>query len=227
MLQHPSAFAKEHPGHINLHKTQTKSTQHDPGSGFTSPQPWNRYTQASTHNAAPWRSLRVAPYSRGRGRVGRIVANPHRNRSLILNNNSGTSLQSAKELSPDSVPSTTKAVQSEDEEAVHLQSSNRWVTKRDRHMQLINSSVYDKEIQTRNKAIEETRRQKALRKDQREKQKIERHLITLASGAGQASNAVHEVSINGLRFHVADGGSKLVRIRGNNLDNRTQLFSRS
>ena len=169
----------------------------------------------------------MAPYGRSRGRAGRIAANPHRNRTLVLNNKSGASLQSAKELGPESIPSSTKAVQSEDVEPLPLQSRNRWVTKRDRHMQLINSSVYDKETQTRNKAIEETRRQKAFQKDQREKQKIERHLNTLTSRTGQTTKLVHEVLINGLRFNVADGGSKLVRIRGKHLDNGTHLFSRS
>ena len=94
-------------------------------------------------------------------------------------------------------------------------------------MQLINSSVYDKETQARKKAIEETRRQKALQRDQREKQKIERHLNGLNSRPGQASGVVHEVSINDLGFHVVDGGSKLVRIRGESHDNGTRLFSRS
>lgn len=166
----------------------------------------------------------MAPYSRGRGRAGRTVPNPHRNRTLVLNNKPGASLPSAKELSADSTPSGTKAIQSEDEEPILLQSTNRWVTKRDRHMQLINSSVYDKETQTRNKAIEETRRLKALQKDQREKQQIERHLNTLTSRAGQATNVVREVSINGLKFHVADGGSKLVRIRGENYDSGRLFF---
>ena len=229
MPQYPDTFANGHAGHINLHKTQANPTQHDPVSGFVPPQPWNRYTQASSNdlNATPWRSSRVAPYSRGRGRAGRIVANPHRNRTLVLNNQSGASLNSAKELSPDPTPSGAKAVLLEDEEPMPLQSTNRWVTKRDRHMQLINSSVYDKETQARNKAIEETRRQKALQKDQREKQKIERHLHTLTSRAGQATNVVREVSINGLRFHVADGGSKLVRLRGKNHVSGRRLSSRS
>lgn len=169
----------------------------------------------------------MAPYSRGRGRAGRIMANPHRNRTLVLNNKAGTSLPSAKELSPDSGPSGTKPVPSEVEEPIAVQSTSRWVTKRDRHMQLINSSVYDKETQARNKAIEETRRQKALHKDQREKQKIARHFNTLTFRGGQATNVVHEISVNGLRFHVADGGSKLVRMRGENHDDGTRLFSRS
>lgn len=83
-------------------------------------------------------------------------------------------------------------------------------------MQLINSLVYDKETQARNKAMEETRRQKALENDQREKHQIARHLKTLTFCAGQASDVAREVIINGLRFQVGDGGSKLVRIRGKN-----------
>ena len=96
------------------------------------------------------------------------------------------------------------------------QGKERWVTKHDRHMQLINTSIYDKDTQTRQKAIEETRRQKVLRRDQREKLKIERHLKGLASKSGKAvaTPAVHEIVINGLRFHVLDGGSKLARILG-------------
>ena len=169
----------------------------------------------------------MAPYSRGRGRAGRIVANPHRNRTLVLNNKSGASLPSAKELGSGSKPSGTEPVPSEDEDPIAMQSTSRWVTKRDRHMQLINSSVYDKETQARNKAIEETRRQKALQKDQREKQKIARHFNTLTFRAGQATNVVHEISVNGLRFHIAVGGSKLVRMRGEDHDDGTRLFARS
>ncbi|KAK4697622.1 hypothetical protein P7C71_g498, partial [Lecanoromycetidae sp. Uapishka_2] len=103
-----------------------------------------------------------------------------------------------------------------DEETESSKTSNGWVMKRDRHMQLINTSVYDKETQARNKAIEETRKQKSLKRDQREKQKIERHLSSLRSHTsyGATAASVHEISINGLRFHVIDGGSKLARIRG-------------
>ena len=168
----------------------------------------------------------MAPYSRGRGQAGKIVANPHRNRTLVLNNALGPSLPSSEEHSPKSTPASTKAVHSEDEEPLPRQSTNGWVTKRDRHMQLINSSVYDKETQARRRAMEETRRQKAFKKDQREKQKIERHLNALNFRTGQAMDVVHKVLINGLSFQVADGGSKLVRIRGENHD-RGNAFSQS
>ena len=226
MPHHLSPLADKHPGHINLHKTQTTPVQHDSNSGFAPSRPWARYTEASSNNlnAAPWRSPRVAPYSRGRSRAGRIAPNPHRNRTLVLNNSPGVSLSNAKERSSDSAPPGSKAWPSENEEPVSLQSANRWVTKRDRHMQLINSSVYDKETQARNRAMEETRRQKALEKDQREKQKIERHLNTLTSRTGQPTSVLHEISIHGLRYRVADGGSKLVRIRGSNHDHGRHLF---
>ena len=220
VLQRLSAFANEHQGHINLHKTQATPARNDPNSGLVPSRPWNRYTQALSNDpsTAPWRSSRVAPYSRGRdrGRAGRIMTNPHRNRTLVLNNASASWLPSAGEHSPDCIPTNTKAFSSEDKEPISVQSTDRWVTKRDRHMQLINSSVYDKETQARNKAMEETRRQKALENDQQEKHKIARHLRTLTSCAGQASDVAHEVSVNGLRFQVADGGSKLIRIRGEN-----------
>lgn len=89
-------------------------------------------------------------------------------------------------------------------------------------MQLINSSIYDKETQVRNKAIEETRRQKNLRRDQREKHKIVQHLKALGpqTGRSTAASAMHEILINGLRFQVLDGGSKLARIRSENLVNK-------
>ena len=98
------------------------------------------------------------------------------------------------------------------------QVTGTWVSKRDRHMQLINSSIYDKETQFRNKAIEETRKQKAARRDQREQQKIERYLQSLASASNPSSSTpkVHDITVNGLRFHVLAGGGKLARIRGEN-----------
>lgn len=89
-------------------------------------------------------------------------------------------------------------------------------------MQLIKSSVFDKETQIRSKAIDQTRRQKALQRDRRERHKIEKHLEGLGVNPRRSSTmlsaatnlAFYEIAINGLRFRVMDGGSKLVRIRG-------------
>lgn len=172
----------------------------------------------ASSSSTPWPTSRGASYSRGRGRIGKVVVNPHRNRTLVLNNKAGTHAQGNEEPNSDShqlgTNLSTSGLRDGNEPS---QSANGWVTKRDRHMQLINTSIFDKETQVRNKAIEETRKQKALRKDQREKQKIERHLKTLAphnSGHAITTRTVHEVTIDGLRFHVLDGGSRLARVRG-------------
>ena len=151
------------------------------------------------------------------------MANPHRNRSLVLNNKAGTSAQTTDDP-------VSKDAQSKPE-TLEVQIKNRkeptqrptgWVTKRDRHMQLINSSIFDKETQLRNKAIEETQKQRSLRKDQREKQRIERHLKALSAypDLNKGTPTIHELLINGLRFQVLDGGSKLARIRGEDTDAR-------
>lgn len=140
------------------------------------------------------------------------MPNPHRHRTLILNNTPGYSNPATGNLA--SNPAQNKDTNPDQSEP--LQAANGWVTKRDRHMQLINSSIYDKETQVRHKAIEETRKQKAARKDQREMQKLERHLKTLTPDHSKsvAVPTIHEITINGLRFHVLNGGSKLARIRG-------------
>ena len=104
-----------------------------------------------------------------------------------------------------------------------------WVTKRDRHVQLINSNIYDKEIQTRNKAIDKTLRRKALEKQKLEKEKINRHLRSFKKNTGGPSqvsvtSTSQEVNIDGLRFIVMNDGSKLRRIRGNTWKMSTFVF---
>ena len=160
------------------------------------------------------------------------MANPHRNRTLVLNNKVGTSAQLIKEPRSEDTHPDSEAIKVDPEDGKEfVQRPTGWVTKRDRHMQLINSSIYDKETQLRNKAIEETRKQKSLRRDQREKQKIQKHLKTLSAYSDQnkATPTVHELLINGLRFHVLDGGSKLARIRGEgaNSEQNTHLSLRN
>ena len=206
-------------GRINLHRTQTPSGQKEHITVSPPPQSWNKPTQGSSKSSPSWRPPRAAPYTRGRGRAGRIAPNPHRNRTLILNNKAGTQAQGVKELGSDTTQPDLEGVKAKVEEP--SQSPAGWVTKRDRHMQLINSSIYSKETQVRNKAIEETRRQKALRRDEREKRKIQRHLKTLNGHPSQnvATSTAHELSINGLRFQILDGGSKLARFSSEHANN--------
>ena len=147
------------------------------------------------------------------------MGSTHRNRVLILN----APVESAHEADVGPQPFADPTVGSSSSNGVAGVNSTTgsWVSKRDRHMQLINTSVYDKETQLRKKAIDETLRQKTLQKGQRERAKIANYLGSVNNHAGRSKVvpsatglANYEISINGLRFRVLNGGSKLSRILG-------------
>lgn len=181
-------------GQINRHKTQT-TQPYQPSSHQS------QYVSRHAPSHPGW-----APYSRGRGR-GRHVA-PHRNRTLVLNNGTPASVHS-NTSSPG--PSSDN-----DGEARQPTTSNGWVAKRDRHMQLINSAVYDKEKQARAKAMEETRKFKEQRRAEREQSKVLRYAQAARGGATVSTTtqpaAAHQILVNDIPFKVTHGGSKLVRV---------------
>ncbi|KAK8114043.1 hypothetical protein PG999_006112 [Apiospora kogelbergensis] len=159
----------------------------------------NTIQQGATHSARG--AYRVAPYPRGNyhgARGGRAPA--YRNKTLVLN---GQSRPAPNADDPTPAPTTPNA--------------SSWVTKTDRHLQLINSNVYEKESQNRANAIEQTQRNLQLRRDQNEKARLLKYLgndssasVALASNnAAPTSN--YEVAVDGIRFHVTRQGSKLVR----------------
>lgn len=92
------------------------------------------------------------------------------------------------------------------------------MTKSDRHLQLINSSIYEKDAQTRTRAIEQTRRQKLAKKDAIERAKLRKHMHRMADGDGsanpQGSANKYEITFQGINFIVAKNGSKLVKAPG-------------
>lgn len=73
-------------------------------------------------------------------------------------------------------------------------------------MQLINTSVYDKQMKARNEAMAKTVEEKLKRREAKEQLKINRYL--------QEKSSNHEVVIGGERYQVAANGSKLIRISG-------------
>jgi len=127
----------------------------------------------------------------------------YRNRTLVLNN--GT--QQNRHGDGDS-GATSDA------------SSSSWVTKNDRHLQLINTNVYKKDAQARAAAMEQTRRQKLANRDRQERAKLVNHLNRMANGVGfgaanqQPVGDKYEIAIQGVRFVVAKNGSKLVKVPG-------------
>ncbi|KAJ5555709.1 hypothetical protein N7535_008143 [Penicillium sp. DV-2018c] len=171
-------------GQINRHKSQDTQTS-------------NHQSQYASGNFYP--HSRWEPYSsrgRGGGR-GRGRGRGARHCSLVLNNQAVGS-NSAASSAPTS-GSTSATV------PTPAPTSTGWVAKRNRHNnQLINSAIYDREIQARSKAMEETRKLKEKQAAEREQAKVLRY----AQGAG----AVATILVNDIPFKVARGGSKLVRV---------------
>jgi hypothetical protein len=154
----------------------------------------------SRHPRAGW-----APY-RARGSARRPVS--HRNRTLILNNTTTASSSDASKT-PDATETATPPP-----------ASNGWIAKRDRHMQLINSSIYDKETQARTKAIAETEKTKREKRAKTEEAKVMRYAQGVRSapvahipGRDGVTNqpSSYQIYIHDAPFQVVRGGSKLIR----------------
>ncbi|KAM3077451.1 hypothetical protein ACMFMG_006794 [Clarireedia jacksonii] len=205
-------------GQINKHKNQKPYEQQERTSSSAIA---NNHGTPHTHHSArahgyhpyatsAWRpshgSYRGTYSPRGYrgGRQSSIV----RNRTLVLNGNTST---------PPSQPDTGNVTPSNDEN--ETPSSTGYITKTDRHLQLINKSYFEKDSQTRSRAIEETRKQRLKQRDDREKLKLSRHLQRIGNGTSssaiQSSGANnYEVVVNGIRFQVTKNGSKLVKVPG-------------
>ncbi|KAF9242733.1 hypothetical protein LCP9604111_7916 [Penicillium roqueforti] len=181
-------------GQINRHKTQET-------------QPANyqsQYVSRHVPSHTGW-----APYYRGRGRGRRGAAAPHRHRTLVLNTAGAGSTPSANSSPAPSSANDSAAVSTPS-------SSNGWVVKHDRHMQLINPAVYDRKTQDRTKDMERTRKLREQKKTEYEKAKVLRYAQGPGTGAvvSTAANpaAGHQILVNDVPFRVANGGSKLIRI---------------
>ncbi|PWY89262.1 CCCH zinc finger protein [Aspergillus heteromorphus CBS 117.55] len=193
-------------GQINRHKTERSHTEPPYSSEISAGQHVSRHVPSRGRGWAPYRGR---PYARGRH-----VAAPHRHRTLILNNTAA----------PGTSGSTTPAgAATETDGEARSTPPNEWVVKRDRHMQLINTSIYDQETQARTKAIEESRKTKQQKRAQVEQARV----LNYAQGFGRAypaafsapqvaataePSAEHQVLVNDIPFRVSRGGSKLVRV---------------
>ncbi|KAI9846506.1 MAG: hypothetical protein M1837_003927 [Sclerophora amabilis] len=197
-------------GQINLHKNKQEAVSSSSNGTRSSP--------------ASWRPYRGTPYGTARGRGGRSrsFAPSHRNRTLVLNNATSQSTGVSDSDAPS--PWIDSAKQSIQQEATQPQSGSApsWIAKHDRHKQLINSTVYAKEMQARTRDLEETRKLKAKKRDEREKLKISRYLDKFATPTRSASvvkadlrnTSAHEIVIQGIRFQVTNAGSRLAKMFG-------------
>ncbi|KAJ3947915.1 uncharacterized protein N0V96_002153 [Colletotrichum fioriniae] len=86
---------------------------------------------------------------------------------------------------------------------------------------LINSAVYDKTNEAHVKAIEASRQQKIRQQDAREQQQLANHFQRYSGNASAphtptnpTATGNHEIEIQGIRFRVANSGSKLIKVSG-------------
>jgi hypothetical protein len=191
---------------INRHKNQQ--------AGIDSAPPVRPHHSMETQNLHPYRagadSFPDAGYS-GAWRRGGFPRGGHhsaripvyRNKTLVLN---GASQQNQ--------------TGDGDSGATSDASNSSWVTKNDRHLQLINSAVYNKEVPARTLALEQTRRQKLALKNKQERAKLISHLSRMVDrpgfGSANPQNAAdkYEIAVQGVRFVVAKNGSKLIKVPG-------------
>ncbi|PSR88951.1 hypothetical protein BD289DRAFT_431511 [Coniella lustricola] len=176
-------------GQINRAKNQQAGVVSIPSPQFSGPsRPYGRGGQFRGHHSYA---------SRGGYRVGKPPA--HRHRTLVLGGTSGQS-----------TPASDTASGSENGQ------TSSWVSKNDRHLQLINTSIYQEQSEARTKAIEQTRLQRLRQKGIRERSQFMSHLRQAGSAAiastDPASGPAYEITVEGIRFAVARNGSKLIRL---------------
>lgn len=206
-----------HSGQINRHKNgqdvheqiamrsnaSEGRTNHDVSS-FRSADRKKGYTYPTTSWHHNYRS-----YTRGGGYCKPGQA--YRNRSLIL---TGATTSSA--------PKPPSEYKFKCEADTPTNPGPGWVSKTDRHRQLINASIFDKSSQNRARAIEETRKKKIKQRQELEKYKLLKHFQQEAVANRYMGSSTHaisetdkfEINVQGIRFLVANNGSKLIRVPG-------------
>lgn len=206
-------------GKINRHKNQqdidnnsqsssyTRSNAYGGMEGFTLAVDTCTDQKGYQQSNTAWQPGRGGFSSRGYSKSGRAPP-VHRNRTLVLNGNRPT-------------PGTDERGANEGENANGNSTATAWVTKQDRHLQLINPAVFEKENQKRAKALEQSRQRKLKHRDERESARFMKYLQrsggngyngTVTRSTGMSGN--HEVEVHGIRFRVTHGGSKLVKVPG-------------
>lgn len=206
-------------GQINVHKTQGPSKV-----GHETDAVHGQYSRYETrggrgHREWSWRHSAIAPYARPdhSGRVNKS----YKNRTLVVTKTTEAN-QHQNQVEVASIkPPVTVVNDNENGGAKSVPAPSGWVSKRDRHMQLISSKIYDKEFEVRKKAIDQTQRRKAFLKRQKERDQANQYLRSLndhSSTTLSAPRTDYRVVLGGLSFTVMSGGSKLSRDPGKSND---------
>jgi hypothetical protein len=228
LLQHP-ILTYSCAGKINRHKSGKPTDQQEQSnsaSGASTSASMESRTLNCRHSvnhvedpsqpSLGWRQSRGAysPRGYGRGYSRGSRAQLHRHRTLVLNGNTPTP--------PNSATADSSGENSESA-ALNRTAAQGWVSKTDRHLQLINASIFENHSQNRAKAMEETRKQRLRQKDEREKARFNKHLYRMRGNIDNStsvqprstdSSENYEISVQGIRFRVAKDGSKLIKVQG-------------
>ncbi|PHH53074.1 Zinc finger CCCH domain-containing protein 3 [Ceratocystis fimbriata CBS 114723] len=89
-----------------------------------------------------------------------------------------------------------------------------FVTRSDRHLQLINTNVYDQDASSHSRALQLSKQKHLQDKSAREKAKLRSFLRSKAispSNINHSDNRQYTIDVGGIKYHVANGGSKLIK----------------
>ncbi|KAL2885937.1 CCCH zinc finger protein [Ceratocystis lukuohia] len=89
-----------------------------------------------------------------------------------------------------------------------------FVTRSDRHLQLINTNVYDQDASSHSRALQLSKQKHLQDKSAREKAKLRSFLRSKAispSNINHSDNKQYTIDVGGIKYHVANGGSKLIK----------------
>ena len=132
---------------------------------------------------------------------------PHYNRSLVLNHNSKQGFGSTD---------VKVGVGSISGSAVgnHSIINSGWVSKRDRHLQIVNASIFEARANPLSTAVKTSGRQ-TLQENRNTKQ-LENASDPIDLKTNKSlpprPGILNEILVNGIRFRVVSGGRKLLRV---------------
>lgn len=217
-------------GRINRHKTVdtpppvSHSQAHVPGRTKES-RVWRPHAKYHTNlvgygrGSNSWAPQRGTPYGIPRGRGWASRGTSHRHRTLVVNGPAQTG-----NVDPTIPPSSIGTTSLEN-------AQSGWVSKRDRHMQLINTAVYEQKSQQRTQAMAATRKQRAEEKERREKAMLNTYLHSAAGRqhhvnptVNSQGNAAHQITVDDIRYLATDGGSRLIKVTGNRITSKHQAL---
>lgn len=151
------------------------------------------------HGASSWAQQPGTPYGipRGstRGRYGR-----HYNRTLVMNR--GVSSQSSGATPPTEVGSTQQA-------NTTAEGSSTYVSRRGRNLQLISTTMHERETQEVLQAKEAARKRKLKIRETSELQTVQQQFSNPAAPA-----RYQPITVHGVDFVMSDNGNKLTRVGG-------------